>query len=72
MKSLKVHRTAEDTPVVQDVDLLSLPEGVLQNIAQHFKLSEWVQGPASTCRLLHHLELPKVHLRCYKFNAVMP
>ena len=46
--------------------LLSLPEEVLQDIATHFTLAEWVLGPVQTCRFLHGMELRRVDLWCFK------
>ena len=56
--------------VMQALELLSLSEDILQRIAWHFTLKEWVKGPAHTCRLLHSLELKRVDLEHRKFLEV--
>ncbi len=57
---------------MQDVELLSLPEEILQNVARHFTLAGWVEGPAQACRRLRRLELPKVDLVCFREGFVRP
>ena len=57
---------------LQTLDLLSLPEEVLQNVARHFTLAEWLQGPARACRFLHCMELPRVDLIYYRAQFVKP
>lgn len=47
---------------MQDMDLLTLPEETLQDIARHFTLKEWIQGPARTCHFLYAMELSNVDL----------
>ena len=44
----------------------------LQNVAQHFTMSAWVQGPARTCQLLRHLKLPRVHVSFSSASQVHP
>ncbi len=56
---------------LQVVRLLSLPLETLQDIALHFTLAEWVQGPAQACRLLHQMKLPRVDLLCYKLSGMV-
>ena len=56
--------------IMQALDLLSLSEDILQGIAWHFTLKEWVKGPAHTCRLLHTMELKRVDLQYRKFLEV--
>ena len=48
------------------MDLLDLPEEILQCIAKGFTLSEWAKGPALACRLFNRMKLPRVDLRFYK------
>ena len=55
---------------MQGTDLLSLPEEVLQVVAEDFTLTDWVQGPARACKLLYRLKLPKVHLQSYHAKQV--
>ena len=37
-------------------------EETLQDIARHFTLKEWIQGPARTCHFLYAMELSNVDL----------
>ncbi|CAL5228128.1 g11205 [Coccomyxa viridis] len=48
------------------VDLLNLPEEILQNVARYFTLAEWIQGPAQACCLLYWLKLTRVDLNCHR------
>ena len=54
------------------MQLLDIPEEILQNIARHLTLREWVKGPAPACRLLHDMELRLVDLRCKRYVYVSP
>ena len=69
--NLSVGIADEDFPL-QGVGLLGLPEEILQNIAGHFTLKEWTQGPALVCRLFHELDLRKIELNCFKAQSVSP
>ncbi len=51
---------------LQGVDLLNLPEEILQNVARYFTLAEWIQGPAQACCLLYWLKLTRVDLNCHR------
>lgn len=57
---------ANSVSTLQAAKVLRLPEEIMQNIAKHFTLAEWVQGPAQTCHLLHRMKLPRVDLKCSK------
>ncbi len=60
------------SPALQGVELLDLPEGILQEIARPFTLAEWVRGPAQACRLLHRMKLISVDLTCPREIWVRP
>ncbi|CAL5228126.1 g11203 [Coccomyxa viridis] len=57
-------------PPERDLELLDLPEGILQDIARLFTLADWVQGPARACRLLRRMKLTSIDLTCpiYKWK----
>ena len=40
--------------------LLSLPEEILQSVAEHFMLAEWARKSSLVCCQLHHIKLPRV------------
>lgn len=44
------------------INLLDLPQEILQAISSHIRAHEWAQGPAQSCRLLSRMDLPCVAL----------
>ena len=44
------------------INLLDLPQEILQAISSHIRAHEWAQGPAQSCRLLSRMDLPRVAL----------
>ena len=67
---MSLHGSPHKSYAVQVSPLLSLPEEILQNIASHFPLDEWVKGPAKSCHRLHSLHLPRIDLSCFRTGHV--